>query len=308
MHQEVKYTFYYSSCQDPVANKTIKMAESTLRKAQIHVGCQICKQQKAISWKCVDCNRLLCDTCKMTHENIPATENHEVLSTKSILPRRSIRINPKNCKLHGKSLSLHCSTCDILICIDCILEKHNTHTFGDIGSIKQRERKKYEEFINEIRVEREKNEEKIKLYEFMKQECIEDFSLKRSLVKKREEELIDWIKEWARCSITEVDNGQCSRMTDLDAKITETKDFFCSIEKVEMQIQNLLKKEDSTLVFENFETIKAQIKYPNLPELRNCQIRYEDGNFEKEKCNEILGKIVITLKDVTEETGKFISI
>lgn len=278
------------------------MAELTLRKAQMHVGCQICKQQKAVSWKCVDCNRLMCDTCKMTHENIPATENHEVLSTKSILPRRSIRTNSKMCKCHGKSLSLHCSTCDVLICMDCILEKHNTHKFGDIESIKQRQRQKFEEFTNEIQEVRKTNQENVKLYEFMKQECIVDVSLNRSLVKKREEELVDWIKEWVRCSISQLDNCQRSHVTDLDAKISETKEFLCSIDKVETQIQNLLKKDDSTLVFENFEMIKAEVKNPKPSELRNCQIRYEDGNLKMDKCDEILGKTVITQ---TDKTGKF---
>ncbi|XP_052098328.1 E3 ubiquitin-protein ligase TRIM33-like [Mytilus californianus] len=276
------------------------MAETILRKAQMHVGCQICKQQKAVSWKCIDCNRLLCDTCKMTHENIPATENHEVLSTKSILPRPSIRINSKMCKFHGKSLSLHCSTCDVLICMDCILEKHNTHKFGDIESIKQRQRQKFEEFTNEIQEVRKINKEKVKLYEFMKQECIVDVSLKRSLVKKREEELVDWIKEWVRCSIAQLDHHQCYLVTDLDANITETKEFLCSMDKVETQIQNLLKQDDSTLAFENFEMIKAQVKNPKLSELRNYQIRYEDGNLEKEKCDKILGRIEITQTDIAE--------
>lgn len=127
------------------------------------------------------------------------------------------------------------------------------------------------------------------------------------MVNKRVKELVDWIKEWGRCLTDQLDNGQLPHLKDLEAIIAENKEFIISMDKVEISIQNLLKKDDLTLAVQNFKTFKAQVQNPKLPEPSKWQIRYEDGNLEKKTCSDIFGRIVLTTltqRNKAEANGK----
>lgn len=67
-----------------VGELDFKMAfESSLLKAQIHLKCQLCKQNSKIRWQCLECNLLMCDVCsKDVHNRI--AKNHRVVDIKDI--------------------------------------------------------------------------------------------------------------------------------------------------------------------------------------------------------------------------------
>ena len=62
-------------------------------------GCQICKKD-FIKWGCIECVKLLCETCKEAHRIIPACSSHRLKPVESIA-------NPKRAKLEQTVANLH---------------------------------------------------------------------------------------------------------------------------------------------------------------------------------------------------------
>ncbi|XP_070548262.1 E3 ubiquitin-protein ligase TRIM33-like [Ptychodera flava] len=73
---------------------------------------------------CSDCSLSLCDSCSKTHENIPATKDHQMMTVTEFKEKISSE-TPKQCPAHSGHLSVsYCSTCDVPVCSACIDEEH----------------------------------------------------------------------------------------------------------------------------------------------------------------------------------------
>ena len=59
------------------------MAFSTsLAKAQIPIGCQLCETGTRINWRCIKCNYLICENCNKLHLKI--TKDHKIININEI--------------------------------------------------------------------------------------------------------------------------------------------------------------------------------------------------------------------------------
>ena len=56
---------------------------SSNKRAQIPKPCELCKTEIKIKWKCVECNKLICDRCKEIHPNSQANIQHQIIDIKS---------------------------------------------------------------------------------------------------------------------------------------------------------------------------------------------------------------------------------
>ena len=73
--------------------------------------CHLCDREVA-GHKCLDCNELICQTCKAKHSEAERFRNHKVVV---------------KCKQHNEGISYICSKCVKEVCIKCMTVAHSAH-------------------------------------------------------------------------------------------------------------------------------------------------------------------------------------
>ena len=52
---------------------------SSIKRAQNPKLCELCKTAINIKWKCVECNKFICDRCKEIHLNVQTNIQHQII-------------------------------------------------------------------------------------------------------------------------------------------------------------------------------------------------------------------------------------
>ena len=111
---------------------------SSNKRAQFPKLCELCKTDIKIKWRCVECNKFICDRCKEIHLNVQTNIQHQIIDIKSPFKDVQPKIITDNipCTEHRTNMTcLVCRTCDHLVCPDCISFKHNKHNFEPLEQI-----------------------------------------------------------------------------------------------------------------------------------------------------------------------------
>ena len=169
---------------------------SSIKGVQNPKFCDLCKTDIQIKWRCVECNKFICDRCKEIHLNVQTNIQHQIIDIKSPFQDVQPKIITDNipCTEHRTKMTfLFCRTCDHLVCADCILSKHKKHNFEPLEKILS---EKLEELKGaEARYSKDLTVCKAKVKEFQisetKCESLCDETI--TTIKKREKTLIDGI-------------------------------------------------------------------------------------------------------------------
>ncbi|VDI12361.1 Hypothetical predicted protein [Mytilus galloprovincialis] len=118
------------------------MAHSGLfRKGQIQITCQLCEiPNRKISWKCEDCDLLMCGNCRENiHSKVKTSEDHHIINIKDIgkeenKANEKIKISNIKCNTHQhQTCCLFCKDCSKVVCSICITDVHNGHKLQNIN-------------------------------------------------------------------------------------------------------------------------------------------------------------------------------
>ena len=169
---------------------------SSIKRAQNPKLCELCKTDIKIKWRCVECNKFICDRCKDIHLNVQTNIQHQIIDIKSPFQDVQPKIITDNipCTEHTTKMTcLFCRTCGHLVCADCILSKHNKHNFEPVEKILS---EKLDDLKGaEARYNKDLTLCRAKVNEFQiseaKCESLCDESI--TTIKKREKQLIDGI-------------------------------------------------------------------------------------------------------------------
>ncbi|XP_050398273.2 E3 ubiquitin-protein ligase TRIM56 [Patella vulgata] len=92
--------------------------------------CNICDKAIQSQFRCKDCDKFLCDSCKTTHDLFfgGLELNHYVISldeddSDDVKPVRHVI-----CQHHQKKFAVYCSDCSKVICSKCSKKEHERHT------------------------------------------------------------------------------------------------------------------------------------------------------------------------------------
>ena len=113
-------------------------SSASIKRAQNPKLCELCKTDIKIKWRCVECNKFICDRCKEIHLNVQTNIQHQIIDIKSPFQDVQPKIITANipCTEHRTKMTcLFCRTCDHLVCPDCVSSKHNKHKFESIDKI-----------------------------------------------------------------------------------------------------------------------------------------------------------------------------
>ena len=113
------------------------------------VLCDICVTA-AVKFHCNTCGDGLCPTCKEYHLRSKGSRHHQIVPYAQ-------KLNPKyliglSCHNHPNNApEFWCETCGVPICVSCITDKHNGHTFSNITTKLSQKRDKMVEEMKNLR-------------------------------------------------------------------------------------------------------------------------------------------------------------
>lgn len=120
------------------------MATAVYR-AQEVITCELC--ENSTKQFCNSCQVRLCVDCVSKHVNMVTSLPHDIV----LFQNRKLQLTFDECQIHlDEKCLLHCRTCDIPVCVMCIVGPHKTHSLERAAEIfegKKREIEKDNETI-----------------------------------------------------------------------------------------------------------------------------------------------------------------
>ena len=105
------------------------------------ISCDSCVESSPAVAFCTDCCEFLCKMCKEFHRRRRKTAKHEVIEIdkkkginliESMKPREFYCTEPQH---ESEALKFYCTTCEQLICRDCVLIEHKDHEHTNLSKI-----------------------------------------------------------------------------------------------------------------------------------------------------------------------------
>ncbi|XP_052064886.1 transcription intermediary factor 1-beta-like [Mytilus californianus] len=115
-------------------------ASNSVRRSQSIKQCEVCESNSKIKVKCIDCDRLMCETCKRNHSKYKDAEIHKLVDIKDINAddedkNERGKFKAVRCSNHIDQICcMYCSSCNKLVCPTCIEDNHQNHDLKTIDS------------------------------------------------------------------------------------------------------------------------------------------------------------------------------
>ncbi|XP_055955952.1 tripartite motif-containing protein 45-like [Patella vulgata] len=113
--------------KDLASNVYIEERQS-VNQPESNPPCNICDKDNQSQFRCKDCDKFLCDSCKNTHDLLVSGLNHYVISLDEDDPDDVKPVRHVICQHHQKKFAVYCSDCSKVICSKCSKKKHEHHT------------------------------------------------------------------------------------------------------------------------------------------------------------------------------------
>jgi len=129
------------------------------------VKCDSCDDGHFVVMFCSDCNLFLCQTCSNKHQHTKRCQGHNLLPLLTELKpsKDATVIQAKEeipiCKEHDYELKHYCETCDVLVCMYCIMKDHSGHSHDSTKAIAGKLKKataSIEEMVHDLTITRDK--------------------------------------------------------------------------------------------------------------------------------------------------------
>ncbi|KAK6187156.1 hypothetical protein SNE40_005243 [Patella caerulea] len=100
----------------------------TVHQSESNPPCNICDKDIQSQFRCKDCEKFMCSSCKTTHDVFTRGLDHYIISldeddTDDVKPVRHVI-----CHNHQKKFAVYCSDCSKVICSKCSKKEHERHT------------------------------------------------------------------------------------------------------------------------------------------------------------------------------------
>ena len=155
-------------------------------------GSACCACSKGSSeYRCLDCRKRYCASCKLTHDVIPACATHLCVKVEADGEEEQLYIDRSvQCKKHNRqTCELNCIDCETLICLVCRALDHKEHKVESIESAVDRlkpQAQRTVELLNERRADYAKEIEQLR-------KTREDFDRKANKLKAAAKERMEYV-------------------------------------------------------------------------------------------------------------------
>ncbi|CAC5396135.1 unnamed protein product [Mytilus coruscus] len=108
------------------------------RRAQVQKKCDLCESNTSIQYRCIQCQKYMCEKCNKIHLNVQTSVKHEIINIRSANTHQdtptSLVTDFIPCERHNKKFcEAYCPDCIELVCEDCISDTHIEHQVAEIN-------------------------------------------------------------------------------------------------------------------------------------------------------------------------------
>ncbi|XP_071149196.1 E3 ubiquitin-protein ligase TRIM45-like [Mytilus edulis] len=225
--------------------------------AQNLMVCQFCETSNEPKYKCVNCDLILCEGCKIKiHTKIKKTEVHQVLDLKEFSNLgasetiRHLDLKDIQCSIHNaEQCIIYCEDCKVLLCAVCLLETHRTHNLTKIAEVYHRKVKELQELDDKIHQE-------LPFYTDLEKELKQTKSVEndkyneiKQRILKKESELKEIITKQRKKLITELDKLWEPRKEEMSRQLKDTEKRCDALTRNKSQIEETFQSHNALAVF-----------------------------------------------------------
>ena len=144
-----------------------KSLTSDLESDSPQLVCGDCDSSDAAVAFCSVCHSYLCSACSNIHKKLKHLRNHKVTSLEC-LDGEEVKVETNTrtlyCREHPEEpLKVFCLTCQVLVCLHCIVDSHQQHRLGQIGEdVRKEVQTKLETLCQQARQQLAEFEENLK--------------------------------------------------------------------------------------------------------------------------------------------------
>ncbi|XP_071150773.1 uncharacterized protein [Mytilus edulis] len=228
-----------------------------IKMAQNLMVCQFCETSNEPKYKCVNCDLILCEGCKIKiHTKIKKTEVHQVLDLKEFSNLgasetiRHLDLKDIQCLIHNdEQCFIYCEDCKVLLCAVCLLESHRTHNLTKIAEVYQRKVKELQEFDDKIQQELPFYADLEKELKQIKSVENDQYDEIKKRILKKESELKEIITKQRENLITELDKLWKPREEEMSRQLKETAEKSDALTRNKAKIEETFQSHNALAVF-----------------------------------------------------------
>ncbi|XP_077996796.1 tripartite motif-containing protein 2-like [Glandiceps talaboti] len=186
--------------------------------------CDRCSKSSA-SHRCVDCCLSFCSPCVKPHKKVSETRSHQVMTLDDY--RKAKSTNPLleykvYCGVHDRNVAgTYCDTCQVLICIECVILEHHGHAFKDLKDAMDEYTKKLNKELPRLRKKEETTRISKSVAEERKEQLQAECRDEEKKVRKKAKDIISKVKKDEKRLLDELKRGYDERLKDSTSETSE---------------------------------------------------------------------------------------
>ena len=232
-----------------LAQRLISPATDTKTKDAI---CTICKNGgNFIDAKnhCINCSEFLCSECTDLHLQQDDTNDHKLETTEEHFLRleyeesaKSRQVIPRCCSYYDPLdiSALFCVDCDIAVCGDCHLSRHEDHRCAEMVAVAENFQSKIKQPLDELQNDATQLQEAMINLQKAEKKTVEQQKELHKLVKKRTKYLTELICQYENVLLEEIDKRHTQNLDDIHERRKELQMHLAAIDGVSDFSEKLL--------------------------------------------------------------------
>ncbi|XP_076075725.1 uncharacterized protein LOC143046448 [Mytilus galloprovincialis] len=239
--------------------------------AQNFMTCQFCETSNETKWKCINCDLILCQECKIKiHTKLKKNENHKVISLKEFSNLgvsetiRDVDLKNIQCATHKNELCfIYCQDCQVLSCAVCLLESHQNHKLAKIDEVYSNRVKELQEQDNKISQNLPYIEKWGSNLQAIKSDEQTQYNELKQTIQKQQSELKERIAKKENI-ITELDKLWIPREKEISKHLQDIKIKGDDLNDKKSKIQKAFQSHNASTIFNT--SVQVGTDLPDIPD------------------------------------------
>ncbi|XP_071162455.1 uncharacterized protein [Mytilus edulis] len=253
---------------------------------QVSVNCKLCKTDRPIQWKCMDCSVLMCGYCKdNVHSELKNALYHKIIKREEIGSHtEELDFTNIKCEEHTEQFScLYCNTCDVLVCPTCFAKVHKKH---DLIEISDEYKLKVESLKKgQNKIQKSNTNMKAKKDELNKLMSAENskYSKARKDILVHEQKVKEQVEKYFKELVNQLDQSHETVVTTIKSDLNAISLFTNQTEDKINQVQDFTGISNATEFFKEVKTMEksTEMQEPQTKPSYSSSPKFVPGNINQ---------------------------
>ena len=124
--------------------------QKSLSKSKVSQKCASCSKERTITTHCDVCGGI-CQRCSDAHREFGVFAQHNILPIDELTRENfGVKKSAHLCSRHGKTVTMYCNSCSLVICHVCIVKQHQSHNVSLLEEVDEKIREKVRRQSEEV--------------------------------------------------------------------------------------------------------------------------------------------------------------